>query len=39
MHVCGASSTWERQHLLLRDYLRGHPAVSDEYGAPARARC
>ena len=31
LHVCGAGSGWERDHLLFRDYLRAHPAVRDAY--------
>ena len=27
VHVCEAGSTWEREHLLFRDYLRAHPRV------------
>lgn len=32
IHVCDAGSTWERDHLLFRDYLRANPAARDAYG-------
>lgn len=32
VHVCGAGSEWEREHLLLRDYLRAHPPAAASYG-------
>jgi GrpB-like predicted nucleotidyltransferase (UPF0157 family) len=35
VHVCSAGSTWERDHLLFRDYVRAHPAARDDY---ARAK-
>ncbi|HYI67341.1 MAG TPA: GrpB family protein [Candidatus Limnocylindrales bacterium] len=31
VHVCAAGSTWERDHLLFRNYLRAHPATRDAY--------
>jgi GrpB-like predicted nucleotidyltransferase (UPF0157 family) len=31
VHVCGAGSPWERQHLLFRDYLRSEAAACDAY--------
>jgi len=31
VHVCGAGSAWERNHLLFRDFLRSHPAARDGY--------
>lgn len=31
VHVCGAGSPWERDHLLFRDYLRTHPDVCARY--------
>lgn len=31
VHVCAAGSTWERNHLLFRDYLLAHPATRDAY--------
>jgi GrpB-like predicted nucleotidyltransferase (UPF0157 family) len=31
IHVCQAGSDWERDHLLFRDYLRAHPAVTSRY--------
>lgn len=36
VHVCAVGSTWEREHLLLRDYLRAHPAARREYAATKR---
>jgi GrpB-like predicted nucleotidyltransferase (UPF0157 family) len=31
VHVCCSGSSWERDHLLFRDYLRAHPAASARY--------
>jgi GrpB-like predicted nucleotidyltransferase (UPF0157 family) len=31
IHVCGIESEWEVDHLLFRDYLRGHPEDRDAY--------
>lgn len=31
VHVCGAGSRWERQHLLFVSYLRKHPERAEEY--------
>jgi GrpB-like predicted nucleotidyltransferase (UPF0157 family) len=31
VHVCGAGSRWERQHLLFVDYLREQPKRAREY--------
>jgi GrpB-like predicted nucleotidyltransferase (UPF0157 family) len=36
VHVCQAGSTWERAHLLFRDYLHAHPARAAEYVALKR---
>jgi len=36
VHVCAAGSTWERDHLLFRDYLRAHPEARDAYAAAKR---
>jgi GrpB-like predicted nucleotidyltransferase (UPF0157 family) len=33
VHVCGAGGSWERNHLLFRDYLRAHPEARDRYAA------
>ena len=33
VHVCAAGGDWEREHLLLRDYLRAHPHAVHAYGA------
>jgi GrpB-like predicted nucleotidyltransferase (UPF0157 family) len=33
VHVCQAGSSWEREHLLFRDYLREHPRACDRYAA------
>lgn len=37
VHVCQAGSAWENEHLVFRDYLRGHPAARDAYAAAKRA--
>jgi GrpB-like predicted nucleotidyltransferase (UPF0157 family) len=37
VHVCAAGSTWEREHLLFRDYLRAHPATRDAYAEAKKA--
>jgi GrpB-like predicted nucleotidyltransferase (UPF0157 family) len=37
VHVCPAGSRWEHDHLLFRDYLRGHPAACRAYGDAKRA--
>lgn len=37
VHVCPAGSQWERDHLLFRDYLRGHPDACRAYGEAKRA--
>lgn len=37
VHVCEVSSTWEREHLLFRDYLRAHSAARDRYAKAKRA--
>lgn len=31
VHVCEVGSSWEREHLLFRDYLRNHPQNRDRY--------
>jgi GrpB-like predicted nucleotidyltransferase (UPF0157 family) len=31
IHVCGIGGSWERDHLLFRDYLRSHPEVRARY--------
>lgn len=36
VHVCGSGSSWERDHLLFRDYLRVHPDVRDRYASVKR---
>ena len=36
IHVCTSGGTWERDHLLFRDYLRAHPAVARAYEAMKR---
>ena len=36
VHVCAAGSSWEREHLLFRDYLRAHPGARDAYAAAKR---
>jgi len=36
VHVCQVHSEWERAHLLLRDYLRAHPATAADYAALKR---
>jgi GrpB-like predicted nucleotidyltransferase (UPF0157 family) len=33
VHVCEAGSSWERDHLLFRDYLRAHPERAVAYAA------
>jgi GrpB-like predicted nucleotidyltransferase (UPF0157 family) len=33
VHVCAAGSTWERDHLVFRDYLRSDPDARDRYAA------
>jgi GrpB-like predicted nucleotidyltransferase (UPF0157 family) len=33
VHVCASGSSWERNHLLFRDYLRAHPAAAARYAA------
>lgn len=37
IHVCASGSTWEREHLLFRDYLRTHAPARDRYAAAKRA--
>ncbi len=37
VHVCPFGGTWERDHLLFRDYLRAHPQVAATYGSLKRA--
>jgi GrpB-like predicted nucleotidyltransferase (UPF0157 family) len=37
VHVCGAGSQWEHDHLLFRDYLRAHPAACRRYAEAKRA--
>jgi len=32
VHVCASGSTWERRHLLFRDWLRDHPDDAAIYG-------
>lgn len=36
MHICGCGSSWERDHLLFRDYLRAHPAACHSYATLKR---
>jgi GrpB-like predicted nucleotidyltransferase (UPF0157 family) len=36
IHVCESGSSWERAHLLLRDYLRAHPQRAAAYAALKR---
>jgi len=36
VHVCIAGASWEREHLLLRDYLRTRPHARDRYAAAKR---
>jgi GrpB-like predicted nucleotidyltransferase (UPF0157 family) len=33
IHVCGAGSRWEEEHILFRDFLRAQPPVRDAYAA------
>lgn len=33
LHVCEVGGTWEREHLLFRDFLRMHPEARDAYAA------
>jgi len=33
VHICGSGGAWEHDHLLLRDYLRAHPLVCENYAA------
>jgi len=33
VHVCEDGSSWERNHLLFRDYLRAHDPVRDSYAS------
>jgi GrpB-like predicted nucleotidyltransferase (UPF0157 family) len=33
LHICSSGSTWERDHLLFRDYLRAHPSARQKYAA------
>lgn len=37
VHVCHVGSTWEREHLLFRDYLRDHAEARDAYRRAKRA--
>jgi GrpB-like predicted nucleotidyltransferase (UPF0157 family) len=36
IHVCETGGSWERDHLLFRDYLRAHPGRAAEYAALKR---
>lgn len=36
VHVCGAGSEWEREHLLFRDYLRNHDDARAAYAEAKR---
>jgi GrpB-like predicted nucleotidyltransferase (UPF0157 family) len=36
VHVCQQGSTWEREHLLFRDFLKAHPARAERYAALKR---
>ena len=36
VHVCAAGSTWEREHLLFRDYLRSSPQARELYAFAKR---
>lgn len=36
VHVCQSGSAWEREHLLFRDYLRGHEAARNAYADAKR---
>jgi GrpB-like predicted nucleotidyltransferase (UPF0157 family) len=33
VHVCASGGSWERDHLLFRDYLCAHPSVCENYSA------
>jgi GrpB-like predicted nucleotidyltransferase (UPF0157 family) len=37
VHVCNVGSTWEREHLLFRDYLRVHESAREAYAETKRA--
>jgi GrpB-like predicted nucleotidyltransferase (UPF0157 family) len=37
VHVCDGGSTWEREHLLFRDYLRSHGGARAAYAETKRA--
>src|SRR5947209_16616898 len=36
VHVCASGSSWEREHLLFRDYLRAHPEARLAYAQAKR---
>ena len=36
VHICESGSSWERDHLLFRDYLRAHPDVCARYASVKR---
>ena len=36
VHVCDSGSSWERRHLLFRDFLRRHSDTRESYGALKR---
>ena len=36
LHVCAAGSTWERRHLVFRDWLRTHPDDAAAYATLKR---
>jgi GrpB-like predicted nucleotidyltransferase (UPF0157 family) len=36
VHICTVGGTWEREHLLFRDYVRAHPAARDDYARAKR---